>query len=187
MPRRYCTDITKVENYDLAKADNFESWACHHRLETHKYKDRSRKEWVKRDENVPRKMLIAFGVYFDRPPEELVYLRATEHTSLHNLGKRTSEETKRKLSEFNRGKKIGPFSEEHKRKISEALKGKSKSEEHRRKNAEAHRGKKISEETRRKRSIAQKGYHWWNDGKVNVRGRACPEGFVPGMLPKRSK
>lgn len=35
-------------------------------------------------------------------------------------GRKLSEEHKRKISESNKGKKIGPFSEEHKRKLSEA-------------------------------------------------------------------
>ena len=33
--KKYCDEIENVENYDLAKADNFEDWNCHHRLETH--------------------------------------------------------------------------------------------------------------------------------------------------------
>lgn len=32
--RTYCRDnITKIENYELAKADNFKGWEIHHRLE----------------------------------------------------------------------------------------------------------------------------------------------------------
>ena len=95
-------------------------------------------------------------------------------------GKR-SEETKRKLSEVNKGKKL---SEEHKRKLSEARKGKPSghlgkkhseetkrkivatrrlngsykvSEETKRKISEAQKGKPKSEETRKKMSEAQKG------------------------------
>lgn len=41
-----------------------------------------------------------------------------------NLGKKHSEETKRKMSESRTGKKLKPFTEEHKRKISEATKKK---------------------------------------------------------------
>ena len=31
----YCKSIEDIENYELAKADNFIGWDIHHRLETH--------------------------------------------------------------------------------------------------------------------------------------------------------
>ena len=71
-----------------------------------------------------------------------------------NKGKTLSEEARRKISEANKGK---PLSEEHRRKIGEARKGKKHSEESRRKMSEAQKGKKHSEETRRKISEAQIG------------------------------
>jgi len=71
-----------------------------------------------------------------------------------NFGKPLSEETKIKISEARKGK---PLSEETKIKISEARKGKPLSEEHRRKLSEAHKGKTRSEETKRKISEAHKG------------------------------
>lgn len=53
--KAYCKDdITKIENYEKAIADKTQTWAIHHRLETHKYKDRNRKEWVRRDEDVSK-------------------------------------------------------------------------------------------------------------------------------------
>ena len=57
------------------------------------------------------------------------------------------------------------LTEEHKRKISETNKGKPKSEEHK---------KKLSE--------AQKGMRHFNNGKIGIRAKECPEGFVPGIL-----
>ena len=74
--------------------------------------------------------MIEIGEYFDRPPEELIFLTSAEHGKIdskckrHNealKGKSRSEETKRKISETMRGKNR---SEEHKRKIGEAKKGK---------------------------------------------------------------
>lgn len=44
-------------------------------------------------------------------------------------GKPRSEDTKRKISKANKGKKIKPFTDEHKRKISEANKGRKMTEE----------------------------------------------------------
>ena len=49
----------------------------------------------------------------------LVYLTHSEHSKMHNKGKKLSEETKRKLSEAHKRENL---SEETKRKISEALK-----------------------------------------------------------------
>ena len=32
--QQYCKDdLSKIENYELAKADNFKGWHIHHRLE----------------------------------------------------------------------------------------------------------------------------------------------------------
>ena len=32
--QQYCKDdLSKIENYELAKADNFKDWHIHHRLE----------------------------------------------------------------------------------------------------------------------------------------------------------
>ncbi|UXR28929.1 G-I-Y Y-I-G endonuclease [Bacillus phage Nachito] len=64
-----------------------------------------------------------------------------------------SEETKRKLSEINKGKKL---TEEHKRKLSEAGKGRVFSEESKKKISESHKGKKFSKESREKMSKSKK-------------------------------
>lgn len=60
------------------------------------------------------------------------------------------------------GKK-NPHSVETRRKLSESNKGKKKSAEHR---------KKLSE--------VAKEFHWFTNGKENVRAKVCPEGFVKG-------
>ena len=119
-----------------------------------------------------------------------------------------SEETRKKLSEVNKGKNNPnygkSFSNEHRKKLSEAHKGKVLSEEHRRKNSEAKKGlnnpnygKKgknhprygglHSNEAKRKLSIANKGIKWWNDGKGNnKRSVECPgEDWFPGMTKRK--
>lgn len=81
-----------------------------------------------------------------------------------NKGKHPSEETRRKLSESHKGKK---FSEETKRKMSKSLKGrkgKSPSEETRAKLSRATKGRPKSVETRRRMSIARKGRKIPNKG-----------------------
>ena len=69
-------------------------------------------------------------------------------------GKKISEETKRKLSESCKGRKL---SEEAKQKISEANKGKKSSEDKKQKISEANKGRKLSEEHKKKISETKKG------------------------------
>lgn len=144
----FCKDFTKIENYEKAVNDMSQTWACHHRLETHT------SDGEKRLVDIARKELIALGMYFDRPAEELIFLTKVEHAKLHRKGKQHSEETKKKISEAREGKKREPFSEEWKRKLSEAHKGKH----WRRKLSETREGHLVSEETRKKMSEAKKGH-----------------------------
>lgn len=74
---KYCTDITKIENYEKAKADNFKGWVRHHRLETHT------SDGEKRLVQITPAELIALGVYYKRPPEEFIWLKRNEHLGLH--------------------------------------------------------------------------------------------------------
>lgn len=75
---RVCKEYWKVENYELAKADNFEGWCMHHRLELHP--DCSLR--------FTRKSLIKIGLYYNRPPNELIWLTKSEHMIIHNSGKK---------------------------------------------------------------------------------------------------
>lgn len=106
MKTRYCNNVEKIENYELAKKDDFKGWACHHRLETHT------SEGERRLVDISREELKALGMYYHRPSEELIYLTKSEHQKLHhtgrpgpNRGKYFSEDHKRKISEANRGRK----------------------------------------------------------------------------------
>lgn len=114
----YCRHPELIENYDKAVADETQTWEVHHRLETHTSDGERRLVELTREE------LKALAMYFDRPPEELIFLTIAEHTKLHKIGKKLgplSDETKRKISEAHKGMK---FSEEHKQKLSETRKGK---------------------------------------------------------------
>ena len=150
--KRYCKDYKNIENYEKAKADDFEGWCCHHRLETHN------SDGERRLVDISYKELNALGMYYRRPASELIFLTRSEHQILHQKGKQgywkgkhLSEETKKKLSEVSKGNKY-------------AL------------------GNRLSEETKKKIGAAKKGTRWYNNGKVNIRAKECPEGFVPGML-----
>lgn len=145
--KRYCNgDFTKIENYDKAVTDD-NKWHIHHRLETHKYKDRKRTEWIERDEQVPSSVLRDLGLYYNRPAEELIFLTGFEHISLHSkyYSKRPcSSEQKKRQSEKMKGHTV---SEETRQKIRETLKG----------NIPWNKGKTgVSEETRKKMSEAAK-------------------------------
>ncbi len=135
----FSKDFVQIENYQLAVSDETQIWDCHHRRET--------------EENKTREQLINEGLYYNRPPEELIFLKHGEHIKLHNIGKIS----------WNKGISL---SEEHKRKLSESLKGWNKGkqlpEETRIKMSEVKRGKKrkpFSEDTRKKMSEARKKYH----------------------------
>ena len=80
--------------------------------------------------------------------------------------RKVSVETRRKMSEAHKGKK---FSVEHKRKLSEAHKGKKKSplsEEHKRKISEAMKGRKLAPFTaKHRRNMSEAGKREWQRRK----------------------
>ena len=69
--------IDLVENYDKAKADNFKDWYIHHRDEI---------RLLPSDMLVIRtkEELIENGRYYNCPPNELIWMRQSEHVALHN-------------------------------------------------------------------------------------------------------
>ena len=200
--KAFCKDdISLIENYDKAIADDTQTWHCHHRRET----------------IFSRKDLIEIGEYYNRPACELIFLTPFEHIRLHQLGKHNSEETRKKMSESNKGEKCYIFGKHHseetrkkisesnkgennpmfgkhhsaetRKKLSEARKGKHHSEESRKKISEAlngkpawNKGKQHSAEARKKMSEAQNGKHWYNNGVKCIKAKICPEGFVPGRI-----
>lgn len=108
--KMFCDDYTRIENYDKAITDQDETWDCHHRLEI-----------GANGEVISKQDLISRGLYYHRPPEELIFLTRTEHIRLHHKGKTHSEETRTKMSESHKGKthphKGRPISEEQKRRL----------------------------------------------------------------------
>ena len=99
----FCNDFTKIENYEKAIADIAQTWQCHHRLETHNSDGTERPK----NAQLSKAELIALGMYYNRPAEELIFLTEVDHKRLHNAGKKRihfSEEWKRKMSEAHKGK-----------------------------------------------------------------------------------
>lgn len=184
-------DLSKIENYELAKKDNFKGWVCHHRLE------------LTLDGQIAHSAdeLKRFDMYYNRPYFELIFLKRSEHTSLHNFGfprtkfsfkgHKLSEDSKKKLSDAHKGKKL---SDETKDKISASLKGKmvgeknpmygkTPSEEHRKKIAESMLGKRHSIETKTKISLAHK-----NKCKSEISNKILEHyGFYERNLYRREK
>lgn len=78
-----CGDIHLIENYEEAVQSD-DKWHLHHRYETH-------------DENGNRLMntrsvkeLKSSKMYYNRPPEELIFLTSKEHKALHMTGNKYS-------------------------------------------------------------------------------------------------
>lgn len=154
-------DLSKIENYELAKKDNFVGWDCHHRDEIRTLPSgitvfRSKQE------------LIENGRYYNCPANELIFMTHSEHQKLHKAGegnpnygkpgtmkgkvftaehKANISASKKGENNPNYGKK---FSDERKAKISTALTGKKLSDEHKAKLSVAHKGK----------TSIHKGKHW---------------------------
>ena len=164
--KRYCKNIENVENYEKALADNFVGWCLHHRLQT----------WTSDGErrlvNISADELKSLGMYYNRPAEELLFMRVEDHISLHQKGKQ---------GEF----KGRHHSVKTKKRLSKARRGMTFSKEWRERMSEAHKGIKRSEVARDKTSKALKGRHWFNNGKENKFCYECPDGFVPGYIYKK--
>lgn len=67
----------KVLHYAEAKADNFKGWVRHHRLETHT------SDGFLRLVQLSKAELIALDMYYERPAEELIWLKAGVHRTVH--------------------------------------------------------------------------------------------------------
>lgn len=107
---------------------------------------------------------------------------AIEKVRQWHLGRKLSEETKKKISEKRKGKYVGENSgmygkhhtEETKRKLSESAKARTgwkHSEETKKKIGAKHKGKIVSQETREKLSKARTGKRYTEEQKLKLRGR----------------
>ena len=138
------------------------------------------------------------------------YIKGSRSGILHPMyGKHHSEETKKKMSNKRQPGMTGAYwygksiPEETRRKISKTKKslkqssgvnnpmyGKHHTEETRRTISEKNKGKvsarkgvTLSKETKKKLSESLKGFHWYTDGKNNLRIKdqdCVPDGFFPG-------
>lgn len=144
----YCSTPELIENYDVAIGDTTQTWDCHHRLETHN------SDGERRLVDLTREELIALDMYYDRPPEELIFLTPSDHVKLHFKGKVLSKETRVEMSRRQKGRTITWGN-----KISEAKKGHTTSDETKMKISEGNKGKRMSDEAKSKISASRKGKH----------------------------
>ena len=157
--KRMCTDYTKIKNYEKAIADKTQTWNIHHIYEL---------KCPVRKYTMPE--LKAMGMYYNRPPEELVFMTASEHHKLHQTvnnsfkGKKHTEET-RKIMSLHGGN---------------AFRGRQHTEEAKEKNRLAHLGKKHNKEFGEKVTARNTGRKWYTDGTTDRFLHECPVGFWEG-------
>ena len=77
-----------IENYYEAQKDDFNGWEIHHRLETHT------SEGERRLVKLTKKELIALDMYYNRPANELIFLKKEEHSKLHRGSNNNNEKSR---------------------------------------------------------------------------------------------
>lgn len=145
MPSKGYRNRLKTEAYFVSiglmppKEERTERWVLHHIDE----------EMIKRDKKRHDMFFI----------EDVIPLTWSEHSKYHHTGKTVSEETKKKISETEKGKEVP---KEVGEKISKALIGVPKApftDEHKQKLADANKGKKLPKERCIKAGLGHKGKH----------------------------
>lgn len=87
---RYCNEeISLIENYNEAIADTTTMWHCHHRKE----------------ETMTKQQLLAQNEYWKVPAKDLIFLRPSEHLSLHWWQCAGAKERRAKVSQRSKGNK----------------------------------------------------------------------------------
>lgn len=158
--KKVCPNFAEVENHDKAAADNYEGWVLHHKLGV----------------GVPREELMELNLYYDRPPQELIFVTEKEHRGIHNKGMKHKESWRRKISKVWKGKK---HSKQHNERIRQAALRRWKNKEERARQSE--RIKAVcTPERNEKIRLGKLGKKWFTDGKVCVLREECPEGFTAG-------
>ncbi len=115
--------------------------------------------------------------------EKIVSAETREKMAQANRGKKLSAETREKMAEAKQGKKL---SAETREKMAEAKQGKKRSEETREKLVQANRGKKLSEETREKMAEAKRGKKLSEETRRKIRdgvNTAATDRFL-GRIPE---
>ena len=82
-----CQDPTLIENYHDAINDKTQTWHIHHRLENLGFS---------------QKDLKYLQLYYSVPANELIFMSPAEHCSMHNTGRKVTDDTKEKIKKANK-------------------------------------------------------------------------------------
>lgn len=160
--KKVCPNFTDVENHDKALADNYEGWVLHHKLGV----------------GVLREELMELNLYYNRPPQELIFVTEKEHRLIHNKCMKHKESWHKKLSASKKGVKK---SEQHKERIRQAALRRWARKGEKEKQSERIKASCTPERNEKVR-LGKLGKKWYTDGNVCVLRTECPEGFVPGRI-----
>lgn len=192
-------DLLEEEYRWLSNIKNEELGKRYYNLRQHKWghwsTDENKGQSIKEKLSEASKKLHQDSVYKQKflegrkklPPRSKEAIRKT---ALANTGKKRTEETKRKISESNKGKVLGPLSDEHRKKVSESLQG----------NKNPFYGKQHSPELKKQMNVKTSatlkgkrpknldmfvGTFWWNNGSINKRSSNCPgDDWTKGKIKK---
>ena len=197
----YCNgDITLIENYYEAINDSNETWICHHKLEI--------------ELQLFSYELIKKNLYFNRPPEELMFIKRNDHMKLHASkhnsfkNKHHTQETKNKINNTKLKNETWPsgeknpmykhvWTEEQRKHASEAANKRDntnigkyeRTPEINNKISKSLKGKMSGEKNPmygiRGKDNPNYGLHWYNNGKIEIKAFECPDEFKPGRIYKR--
>lgn len=194
----YCDgDITLIENYDEAINDKNETWICHHKLEI--------------ELQLFSYELIKKNLYFNRPPEELMFIKKLDHIKLHASkhnpfkNKHHTQETKNRINntklingtwpsgeknpmykhiwtnEELEHAKLGALNRDNTN-IGKYERTPEINEKMSKSQIGKHKGEKNPMYGIRGKDNPNYGLHWYNDGKISIKAFECPEGFKPGRI-----
>ena len=163
---KFCPEhYTEIQNYDLALADDFVGWECHHI----------------NGEEFSAEWLMKNNMYFNRTdPHEFRFVPKTKkkgkelgiksHQEWHDHTH--TEEWCKKHSEDMTGEKNPFYGRRH---TAETIE----------RNRLAHLGKTYSAESRAKMASAR-NKHWYTNGFESVLALECPEGFYLGRHARKT-
>lgn len=146
-----CKDYTKIENYEEAISDTNNKWHCHHKLGIMPFSHKT----------INSKKLKEYGLYYNQPPEALIFIKESEHHKLHNSCMSDEWHTNLSNAAKNQKENSGRFVKSHKRNN-----GRKRPDTSIR-NKEIFSGKQswnkgliLSDEHKKHLSESHKGKHW---------------------------